>query len=822
MWAGMSYREVHSWVARLRRSRGLSETPSYSTVYRAFQPGRSRLEVELVVDIARVLLADETEAAGWRRAHQVIAGRAHDAATVSTFDSLPVERDDFVGRTAELEQIVGLVGGAECNPVLISGIEGMAGVGKTRLALRAAHKFLDLGRFAELQLAVNLRGFDPDRAPADPSAVLGAFLRQLGISGDQVHRLDAKRRAAAYRELLAGKDALVFLDNAASEDQVGPLLSDSPGCLVLITSRRRLENLPGIQRLPLDVLSPDEALDMLRRSAGRERVDAELDCANRITEAVGYLPLGLSLAASRLRTKPDWTLADHLEQHLEHRKSLRLDEALEGSIDLSYRSVTPEQQRLLRLASLLPGRDFDNYAAAALAGERLTTIDQWLADLCISNLLEQRVASRYEMHDVVRTFAASRALDEDAPSTRRDAMTRLLEQYRYTVARAMDLYAPHEAHRRPSFPDPGLPTAQLEHSASATAWLEAERANLIASVIHAAEHGHPDFASDLSTLLHRYLDTTAQHHDAEILHGCASRVAVGADKARAMNRLGTMHARLGQYQEALDRYQQALQIFREVGDRPNEGRALNNLGIAHERLGRYLDALEHYQQALSIAQEAGDRIDLGRTLSNLGLVYVRLGRYGEASTILRDVVSITRDVGNRAGESYALTHLAIVHARRGDHAKAAENLRRALAISQQIANRTGESYALTHLGTACARLGLHEEALSHHRLSVTIAREDSDREAEAEALNEMGNSLCHLGRAQEALECHQEALVVTMEVGDRYQEARSHHGIAESLASTTKANAAQSHWKQALDIFTELDTPEAELVTTRLRQIRAS
>lgn len=793
--------------------------PSYSTVHRSLQPGRTRLDWELVADIVRVLTGDEASTAEWRHAYQVAVSQAGDAATICVFDVLPDDQDVFVGRSPQLDILVSSAEATGETP-LVAGIEGMAGVGKTRLALHAAHRLLGSGRFTELQLSVNLRGFDRERAPANPSAVLAAFLRKLGVPGDQLRRLDLAGRTEKFRHLLADKEALVLLDNAASEDQVRPLLPSSPQCLTLVTSRRQLDGVPSLRRLHLDVFTPAEALDLLRARVGAERIDAEPEHATRIAEAVGHLPLGLSLTASRIRATSDWSLADHLERILEHRSTFRIDDGIERALDLSYDSVPPDRQRLLRLLGLHPGRDFDVYAAAALADDSTDAAGQCLAGLCRSHLVEQRVPGRYELHDLVRPFAARHALDEDAPSARRAASTRLFEHYRHSSSRAMDLYAPHEAHRRPRFPRPATPNVPLANSADAAAWLETERANLVSLATQFAIDGDAAFAIDLSNLLHRYLDTTAHHDDAEALHTCASRVAEGADRARILNRLGTMHARLGRYQDALGHYRQALSIFREVNDRANVGRTLNNLGIAHQRLGHYNEALALCEQALTLAQESGDQTSVGRTLNNLGLVAIRLGHDVEAEGEIRRAMEVAHETGNRSGESYARTHLAIVLGRLGRDTEAFEHLERALTLSREVDDRTGESYAMSHLGSALARTGA--DAIHHHELAVSISHEIGDRETEAEALNEMGSSLCLLGRPQKAIERHHESRAIANQVGDRYQEARSENGLAVAYHAINAVEQARAHWNVALEQFRDLNcSRQADEIEDRLRDLES-
>ena len=228
-WAGNpSYGTIRRRIAQARAARGIprSETPGRTTVYDCFQPSRRRLDADLVVDIVHVLGLNDVRVTQWRQACQVIAGRAAAASIVSAWANLPDDLPEFTGRREELDRVLGVIdttAGAGTT-VVISAIEGMPGVGKTTLAIHAGHLLLRRGRFSELQLSVDLRGYDPQRPPADPAAVLDVFLRRLGVPGEQIHNLDLAARAAKYRQLLAGKQALIMLDNAANEDQVRLLL----------------------------------------------------------------------------------------------------------------------------------------------------------------------------------------------------------------------------------------------------------------------------------------------------------------------------------------------------------------------------------------------------------------------------------------------------------------------------------------------------------------------------------------------------------------------------------------------------------------------
>jgi tetratricopeptide (TPR) repeat protein len=845
-WAGASYRDIHREVARSRHARGVVEQPALNTVYRCLRPDRSRLDVELVVDIARVLLDDPAAAEAWRHACQVIAGRASAAGIVDVFDVLPPDLATFVGRRRELRSITQWVDRGVTG-VLISAITGMAGVGKTGLAVHAAHLLADRASFDQI-LMVNLRGFDPARPPADPAAVLAGFLRRLGVPGPQILRLDLAGRAASYRRLLAGRRALILLDNAAAAEQVRPLLPDTPGCLALVTTRRATIDLPGVRHLPLGVFTPAESARLLRDTAGRPRSRSDPHTVGRIAELLGHLPLALTLAAARIRANPDWSLADHLERLQSHREQLRLDTGVEMALSLSYADQPVELRQTLRRLAMHPGADIEPYATAALAGVDLPTARAHLRSLRDEGLLLTATAGRFALHDLVRRYAASQAQDEDPASAGQAAVSRLLDHYAYAASAAIDHYAPQAKDQRPYPPAPGTPTPDLVDVESAIAWLDTERTNLIAAACHAADHGRSDHASLQSDILWRYLDTTGHYHDAKLLHTAALRTtdrggrcralsqlgnacyrlghcqqSIGyfrqaldvaraiddrATQARALSGLGSVYWRLGHYQQSLDYQHRALTTCRAIGDRTGEGRAHNGLAGVYYQLGRYQQALNHIHRDLTIAGETGDRVRERIDLNNLGVVYDRLGRYEQAEAHYRRALALATELAERVGQSNALVGLGSVSERTGRYADALDFYRRGLAIAGEIHDRSGEAYALDGAGVAHRHLGRTSTALEHHRQALAIARQIEDQQVEITVLNNMGETLCQLGAPEQATEQHRRALGLAEAHGEAYERARALSGIARAQHDLGHGATARTHLQQALTLYDDLGVPE--------------
>ena len=422
-WAGNpSYETIKNRVNHAWRAQGRpgGELTKKATVADCFKPGRRRVNTDLVIAVVHALHPDAGYVAHWRQALRVVTGETTAAAQVRAQDTLPEPLAEFTGRDGELARLRhrSVHGGT----VVISAIEGMAGVGKTQLAIHAGHLLAREEPF-EQTLFVNLRGFhpDPSQPPADPAAVLDSFLRLLGVPGARIPH-DLADRAALYRQRLAGRRSLVVLDNAADERQVESLLPDSPGCLTMITSRRDLGGLDTAAHLHLDVFTPAEAVGFLARTVPAGDESAALA---RVAERCGHLPLALGLVTAHMRTRSGWTATDHADWLDERRQDHRLDTEVELALGLSYQHLPAQRQRLFRLLALHQGNDIEPYATAALADTGLDAAREHLRRLTADHLLRQTAPGRFAFHDLVRAFAYDRTMSEDRPPDRWAALTRL-------------------------------------------------------------------------------------------------------------------------------------------------------------------------------------------------------------------------------------------------------------------------------------------------------------------------------------------------------------------------------------------------------------
>ncbi|MFD4605367.1 ATP-binding protein [Streptomyces sp. NPDC058464] len=825
VWAGNpSYETITKRVNESWRNDGLAarEWTTYkNTVAACFMVGRRRPNDDLLLGIVRVLNPDIGYVTRWRQALRIVRGEAEAASFVQAQASLPDDIAQFTGRAAEIALLTGVVGvESRALPVVISAIEGMAGIGKTGLAVRAGRLLLrqhDVDRV----LFVNLRGFHDEsrQPPADPAAVLDSFLRLLGVSGHDIP-LDVDRRAALYRKRLRDRPTLVVLDNAADAAQVRPLLPDDALCQTLITSRRTLSDLEGVRHLELDVFTPEEALGFLRRTVGAERVDAERDAAGQVTAVLGYLPLALRLAATRLNTRPNWSLGDELRRLLARRSELRLDDPLENSIGLSYDDLAAQPRHILRLLSLHPGDDFESQTAAALVGSDPSTMEQQLTNLLRNNLIVRRKPGRFELHDLVRTYAAVRAHDEERVTDLRDSADRLVSHYMRTTTAAMDLLYPVDQQSRPHVQASDTHAVPLPDEASARSWLDSERANLLAVATDPRNQDPSAVAVAFATLLHRHLLTGAHYSDAQLVNQFAATAAEQsgdqAGQARTLTNLGAIFGLTGQYDEAVRCLEHAVILHETAADLYGQARALNNLGGIYARMGQHDQAARHLQHALDTFREIGSVDGQAHALTNLGSVYEQLGRYGQAADHHRQTLTLCRESGDAEGQAHALTNLGVAIAQVGQHEEAAAYHSQALELFRGLGDRYGQAHALTNIGFVHERLGRHEQAATSHQQGLALFREIGDPEGQTKSLNGLGKAHMAAGNHTDALAAFSEAGQQARATGDLHGQAHASFGLGDAYHKTADHDRAGECWREALALYERIGATEAEEVRTRL------
>jgi DNA-binding SARP family transcriptional activator/tetratricopeptide (TPR) repeat protein len=834
-------------MALYRGGRRAEALTAYRSAYQLLtselgvEPGRELRELH------RTILAGAPALAA--RPRPAVAGLVTPA-------QLPADVAGFTGRRLELKQLDALlpeasggagVPGGQRVALVIATIAGTAGVGKTALAVRWAHQVRD--RFPDGQLYVNLRGYEA-RAPLRPIEALAAFLVALGVPSERVP-VEVEDASALYRSLLAGKRMLVLLDNAHRAEQVRPLLPGSGGCLVVLTSRGRLASLvarEGAVRLDLDVLSPEEAQTLLGQVLGTERVDAEPEPARRLARLCGHLPLALRIAAANLAARPRTRIAGYLQLlgGGDRLAVLQVDGdqqvGVRATFNHSYSTLTDELRRLFRRLGLAPGPDITVPAAAALAGLPAPVAERQLDQLAASYLVDVQPQGRYELHDLIRLYAAERAAVEESEPDRGAALDRLYGYYLGRVDAAASRVYPEVIRLPGDQPDAtGFPDA-----AAGLAWLGAERANLVAAVRTAAVDGHRRHAWRLADALCGYLRLGGHAVDWAVVAkaGLAAAVADRDQRAQAAAHLGLamLHSFHERHQVCIEHYTTACRLSRASGWREGESAALGRLATLRQALGQLPEAVAHWEAALVIDREIGWRageasklahlsrvwVDLGRldlaldyntealrlyrenryqngearTLSTLGHIQLQLGRLAEAEVTLQEALALHRATGDRVTEGYSLCALALVHREAGRHQQALAFAEAALACARQTEDRWVEVPARVVQAAAHSRLGDHRRAVADHRRALRLVQGAGLPGFEMLALVEFADAVRRAGHPAMAAGPATTALTIARRVGYRIAEGQALTVLATVHLDLGRVEQAADLAEQAVTIHT--------------------
>jgi DNA-binding SARP family transcriptional activator/tetratricopeptide (TPR) repeat protein len=817
---------AHAWLML-----ALAGTGQQAAALAVYDRSRRRLDEELGIgpgaELVRAherVLRQEVPAAGSRQTLAV-------ASVHPVVHQLPGDVHAFTGRTAELaalDRVLPAPDPGDASAPVIFAISGTAGAGKTALAVHWARRLMH--KFPDGQLFVDLRGYDPELAPVQPAEALAGFLRALGLAEQEIPA-DIGERTAAFRNMLAGRQILIILDNASSAEQVHGLLAGSPSCVVVVTSRDRLAGIVarhGAIPIEIDVLPASDAVALLRVLVG-DRVDAEPDAAMMLAVQCARLPLALRVAAELAVASPAVplrALAHELEDEQRRLEWLNAGgdprTMVRSVFSWSFRRLSAAAAGSFRLLGLHPGPDFDLYAAKALTGSAPDEARSTLDTLTTAHLVRRTSGDRYAMHDLLRAYALSLPGD---PGEQRSAMTRLLDYYLATAASAMEALAPADRNRRPLAPPVVVSRPPVSDPALARAWLDQERSVLVAAIRHATLHGWPDHATRLAATLSRYLVTGGHNTEAISIYehalDAARRSGDRGAQATALVNLAEVRWRLGLHGPDDESSGQALAVFREIGDRVGEARAHGNLALLCWRHGRYADASRHYELALAVFCEIGDRAGEARALDNLGAICCRQGRYEQAASQHWRALAIFREIVDPTGQARALTNLGC--ARKGQELweQAARHLEDSLTLSRKNGDRASEAEALSGLGAVQLGDGRPQQAADHYRRAIRLFRELGHQGSEAEALNGSGGVLLAMGQPEQARARHALALDLATQIGDTYQQAGAHHGLAGAYAADGNYRTARQHWQHALDLYTRLDVPEARRVLGRLARFDA-
>jgi len=736
---------------------------------------------------------------------------------------LPADVPDFTGRAAHLRALDRrLPDQADSGAPAVVVIAGAAGVGKTALAVHWAHRVRD--RFPDGQLYVNLAGY-ATMPPLRPIDALARFLRGMAVP-DELIPVEVDEAAGMLRSVLAGRRMLLLLDNARDADQVRPLLPGTAGCLALVTSRDDLIGLAakeGARRVGLDVLDPDEAGTLLGRLLGADRVAAEPEASAELAGLCGYLPLALRVAAANLQSLSGQRVADYAGKLRtgDRLAALAVDGddtvAVRGAFELSYVDLPVPARRMFRLLGLAPGVDNTASSAAALAVERPETAARLLRRLADAHLIDEPTPGRYQFHDLLRLYAGERAAVEESEPERAAAVLRLYDHYLSTVDAAARVLYPQVI--RLELPE-GLPAAAFDDPAPASAWLDVERANLVAAIGYAAEHGPVDRAWLLADALRGYFQLSMRTVEWLVAAQTALAAAESAGARRGgagserLDNLSARPLRGGVGSERLDnlsarplRGGAGSERLDNLSARPLRGLAAAHLSLAalHLRQGRHAESIDHHTRALTEARRAGWTEAEAAALGNLGAVYNMAGRLTEAAEQYVQALALNRRLGNFGGQAVNLGNLGGIYSDLGRLAEATEHHGQALELYRKAGSRSGEALALANLGETTHGMGRLAEGLRYSEESVTLRREVGDRAGEAETLIRAAVMYCDAGRPAEARQCVETALALARDIGHPRIAASATHTFGIIYLRLGDAGRAAEHHRAALADIDDVD-----------------
>lgn len=717
--------------------------------------------------------------------------------------TLPAAPGLFSGRAAELDQLEAFALDAD-GELAIAAISGMAGVGKTALALRAAHRLA--GHFPDGQYWLDLQGYTEGMAPRDPSDALAVLLSILGLLPAQIPA-DLEARAALYRDRIFGTKTLIVLDNAVDENQIRPLLPGTEGCFVLVTSRRRLKSVDAYP-VALDVLAEPDAVTLLHRASGLKPSAADDDALQTIARLCGHLPLALRVSGALLRHRPKWTarlLADKMLEGSADLLGSREDGDVAALFALSYHRLPDRHQHLFRLLGRVPGPDIDLHAAAALLDAPVAETERIAQSLLDLSLVEEHQADRYRMHDLVRLYA--RSLSEDGEPAREAcaALARLCRFYSDNGAQADARIA---RLTRPGF----VPSAEgldFTDQSSALSWLRREYANVRACIGFAADYGEDEAVVALTAVLAAVSGAHGPWAEAIALHEAAAEAAarVGdlVGRANALVDAGAIHLHSGAFAIGHSHMAAAEACYREAGQQTGVANTLAWQGVRRRVTGDLTGALGDFEAALALYDELGDRRGRAIVLTDVGMTHYLAG---DAPTAIREVEesrALHSELGNPTASAQAASLLGGLRSSVGDVHGALEILEEALDLLARLGNHSAQANALVEKGVILGELGQTEQALEAVEGSLELHRRLGNKLGHVVGLQARARVLRRSGDTAAALRDYEEALESCRSLGSRGNEAWLLNQYADTLVAHGEHQRAQEAFAEALAIAEETD-----------------
>lgn len=750
----------------------------------------------------------------------LLAAPAAGGRTAGAAAWLPRSITDFVGRTGVIGALLRDIDRSRSSAPVVRVIDGMAGCGKTTLAVHLAR--LLLPQYPDAQLFIDLRGHG-GATPLSPAVALLTLLRQLGVPAGRIPT-DLEGRIELWRRELSRGRVIIILDNAADSQQIIPLMPTEVGSVVLVTTRRKLFMPEAGPPESLAVLTPAEAVELLAVTAGRERVAAEPAAAAEVVRFCGHLPLAIRLAGARLAHRGAWRVADLARQLSSGRGAIDHlaveDRTVAGAFAASYQPLSRKTKCTFRMIALHPGSDFSLPMAAALADLPLDETSDSLDELLDRHLLEEVGDGRFRLHDLMRRYASELSQQVDPPSVRTEAADRLLDLCVRAALVVAETLEPRPASLQLLPGLPPRPDLIEELGPLGVEWLERERLNLTMMVRFAESAGRDEYAWRLARAIWRFCYMRSYFDDILTTHqfglAAAERSGDRAAVALMQNYLASAYVRTSNYPMAQRLVESAIAAYTALGDAQNLARFRGNLSAIYWLTGE-IGAAIRLSRALVEEEKREPALDLTLILPNLGIALCVAGRYQESLEVHRLHLWLSRVRADDFHRLNALAHLGTVKIRLGQFESAVRLLRASLNLRRRTGHRYGEPEVRADLGAALRGLGQLREARHEHETALELARDYGERHAECVALNELGRTLEAEGGAESALRAHQQALKLATRIDHRFEQGRALAGIAE-LVAATHSDEARRHWLRSLAIFERMGVPERFEVQRRLDQ----
>lgn len=747
------------------------------------------------------------------------------AAPVVVPHQLPAAIGDFTGRGLVVSAVEEELAGTSAeNTMRIVRISGRGGIGKTVLAVHVAHRLSE--QYPDGQLFANLHGATGE--PVDTVGVIARFLRALGMRASELP-LDPAELQDVYRSRLSGRRILVVLDDAASEDQVIPLLPGSSSCSVIVTSRRPLGGLPGAVTINLDILENKHAGSLLARLVGHERATAEADSLNVLTQLCGRWPLAIRIIGARLAARPHWPLSAMVDRLQDEQR--RLDEIAYGNLHvrstltISYEGLSFPAKRLFRLLGLCQAPDFAVWVSASLLDTNKFEAGDVLEELVEARLIDIADAQgpRFGWHDLIRIYAQEK-LAEDEPEVERDAALRRMLGAYLSLAR--------EAHRRLYGGDYTvlhgdgyrweLPERDVERVlAEPMSWLEIEESGLVAAVRQAAESGADEQCWDLALSTVTLFEARGQLHRWQETHRWAleavRRNGNRRGEAAILCSLGSLR-QIMRGESGVAYLEEALRLFNELGDRHGQALALRNLAFVDRMLGRLDRAADRYASAIDGFREAEDLVAEAHTQVNLAQVHSDVLDFDRATEALEESMRLCRRTGNQRVEAQAWQRYGELYLQQDRFEPAEHSFRQVLELVRPMGDQVGEVFALSGLGMTWTAQNMFPEAEKVLSRALELCEVVAAHLGEGRVLLALG--WLHLARQElnSADEYLQRASNSFEELRAKLWQARSLDALAQVRLRTGQRTTAESLWREALGLIGEATSREARQLADRIGQ----